>query len=102
MRCNKAMGLRNLPSQTWQVNRAWMLTCNLAADLDAWTRLLGLHDLEDLAAAEPETMRYRLYHLPARLTRHARRRWLTLSRTWPWRDAFTTCWQRLGLLPAPS
>ncbi len=100
VRCNKAMGLRNLPSQTWDVNRAWMLTCNLAADLDAWTRLLGLHDVDDLAAAEPETMRYRLYHLPAKLTRHARRRWLTLSRTWPWCDAFTTCWQRLGLLPA--
>ena len=102
VRCNKALGLHNLPSQDWTVNRAWMLTCNLAADLDAWTRLLGLHDIPDLAAAEPDTMRYRLYHLPAKLTRHARRRWLTLSRTWPWRDAFTTCWKRLGALPAPS
>jgi hypothetical protein len=102
VRCNKALGLHNLPSKDWTVNRAWMLTCNIAADLDAWTRLLGLHDHPDLAAAEPATIRYRLYHLPAKLTRHARRRWLTLSRTWPWRDAFTTCWHRLGKLPTPT
>ncbi|MGW4856987.1 transposase [Streptomyces sp. NPDC004288] len=102
VRCNKALGLQNLPSKDWTVNRAWMLTCNIAADLDAWTRLLGLHDVPDLAGAEPATMRYRLYHLPAKLTRHARRRWLTLSRTWPWREAFTTCWHRLGALPAPT
>ncbi|MGW1617472.1 hypothetical protein ACWCQZ_51155 [Streptomyces sp. NPDC002285] len=34
-RTNKAMGLHNLPSKSWQVNAAWMLTCNIAADLDA-------------------------------------------------------------------
>ncbi|WP_331730001.1 transposase [Kitasatospora sp. NBC_00070] len=77
-----------------------MLAANLAADLDAWTRLLGLHDQPGLAHAEPDTMRYRLYHLPARHTRHARRCWLTLSRTWPWREAFQTCWHRLSALPA--
>jgi hypothetical protein len=102
VRTNKAMGLRNLPSQSWDVNRGWMLTANLASDIDAWTRLLGLHDHHDLTTAEPETMRHRLYHLPAKLTRHARRRWLTLSATWPWRQAFTTCWQRLGTLPVPT
>jgi Transposase DDE domain group 1 len=102
VRCNKALGLHNLPSKDWTVNRAWMLTANIAADLDAWTRLLGLHDVPDLAGAGPATMRYRLCRLPAKLTRHARRRWLTLSRTWPWRDASTTCWHRLGILPAPT
>ena len=30
VRCDKARGLRNLPSQSWTVNRAWMLTANLA------------------------------------------------------------------------
>jgi hypothetical protein len=101
VRSNKAMGLRNLPSQAWTVNRGWVLVCNLAADLDAWTRLLGLHDQPDLATAEPDTLRYRLWHLPARLTHHARRRWLSISATWPWRDAFVLCWQRLNALPAP-
>jgi hypothetical protein len=102
VRTNKAMGLANLPSQAWTVNRGWVLACNIAADLDAWTRLLGLHDHPDLAHAEPDTLRYRLWHLPARLTRHARRRRLTLNSTWPWRDAFAQCWHRLGALPTPT
>lgn len=100
VRTNKAMGLTNLPSQSWTVNRAWMLTCNLAADLDAWLRLLALKDSDGLAEAEPDTMRFRLYHLPARLTRHARRRWLRIETTWPWADAFTTAWTRINSLPA--
>jgi hypothetical protein len=99
VRTNKAMGLHNLPSKSWDVNCGWMLAANLAADLDAWVRLLGLHDVGDLADAEIDTMRFRLYHLPARLTKHARRRWLRIEATWPWADAFTTCWQRLSEIP---
>jgi hypothetical protein len=99
VRTNKAMGLRNLPSQSWKVNRGWVLAANLAADINAWTRLLGLYDQPDLATAEPEPLRYRLLHLPARLTTHARRRWLTIAATWPWAQAFLTCWQRLNALP---
>ncbi|MGW1736262.1 hypothetical protein [Streptomyces sp. NPDC001999] len=42
----------------------------------------------------------KLYHLPARLTAHARRRTLHLDRAWPWATAFTTAWQRATELPA--
>ncbi|MGW0999022.1 hypothetical protein [Streptomyces sp. NPDC002520] len=77
-----------------------MLAANLACDLDAWLRLLTLHDSEDLADAEPDTMRFRLYHLHARLSRHARRRYLRIERTWPWALAFTTSWMRRTQLPA--
>ncbi|MEY9997567.1 hypothetical protein ABIE67_009686 [Streptomyces sp. V4I8] len=100
IRTGKAMGLHNLPSKSWQVNAGWMLACNLAADLDAWLRLLTLHDQDGLEHAEPDTMRFRLYHLPARLADHARRRYLRIERTWPWAKAFTTCWSRLTQLPA--
>nr|WP_184080636.1 IS1380 family transposase [Nocardiopsis mwathae] len=100
VRTNKAMGLANLPSRSWDINTAWMLAANIACDLDAWLRLLTLHDHDDLARAEPEAMRFRLYHLPARLARHARRRLLRLERTWPWAEAFATCWMRLRGLPA--
>lgn len=102
VRTDKVMGLGNLPSQSWEVNRGWVLAANLAGDLDAWTRLLGLYDDPELAKAEPDTLRYRLWHLPARLSRHAHRRWLKISRTWPWRTAFLTCWQHLSALPAPT
>ncbi|MFE2179258.1 hypothetical protein [Streptomyces sp. NPDC059455] len=40
----KRVGLGLLPSRSWQLNAAWVLAATLAADLDAWTRLLLLHD----------------------------------------------------------
>ena len=98
----KSMGLRNLPSKTWMVNCGWVLAANIAADLAAWCRLLGLYDHDDLKDAEPDTLRYRLLSLPARLVRHARARVLKISRTWPWKDAFLACWRRLCALPAPG
>jgi hypothetical protein len=102
VRTGKGMGLRNLPSKTWTVNCGWVLAANIATDLAAWCRLLGLYDCDDLKDAEPDTLRYRLWALPARLVRHARARVLKVSRTWPWKDAFLTCWQRLCALPEPA
>ena len=102
VRTQKAMGLKNLPSKTWQVSKGWVLAANIAADPDPWCRHLGLYDREDLKDAGPDTLRYRLRHLPARLVRHARKRVLKISGTWPWKEAFTTCWQRLCALPAPA
>jgi hypothetical protein len=102
VRAAKSMGLRNLPSKTWVVNCGWVLAANLAADLAAWCRLLGLYDCDDLKDAEPDTLRYRLLSLPARLVRHARQRVLKISRTWPWKEAFLACWDRLCALPAPA
>src|SRR5690242_14866817 len=101
LRTAKAMGLRTLPSKPWQVNAGWVLAANIAADLTAWTRLLGLHD-DELRDAAPDTLRYRIWHLPARLASHARRRTLAISVSWPWKDAFLVCWQRLCALPAPT
>ncbi len=101
VRTAKAMGPRNLPSKTWQVNCGWVAAANIAADLASWTRLLGLHDHEELRDADPDTLRYRIWHLPARLARHARQRTLAISGSWPWAGAFLTCWQRLTVLPAP-
>jgi len=100
VRTTKVMGLANLPSKSWETNASWMLTVNLTADLDAWLRLLTLHDQPDLAEAEPDTMRFRLYHLPARLARHVRRRFLRIERDWPWGQPFTTSWQRIHALTA--
>ena len=102
VRTAKAMGLRGLPSKSWQVNCGWVIAANIAADLAAWTRLLGCHDDEDLREANPDTLRYRIWHIPARLARHARQRILAISPDWPWKDAFLTCWQRLCVLPAPA
>jgi Transposase DDE domain group 1 len=102
VRTAKAMGLRNLPSKAWQVNCGWVIAANIAADLAAWTRLLGHCDDPDLRDADPDTLRYRVWHIPARLARHARERVLKISPDWPWKEAFLTCWQRLCALPAPA
>jgi hypothetical protein len=102
VRTAKAMGLRNLPSKTWQINRGWVIAANIAADLAAWTRLLGCHDDEELRDAGPDTLRYRIWHIPARLASHARQRLLKISPDWPWTGAFLACWQRLCALPAPA
>jgi hypothetical protein len=76
-----------------------VLAANIAADLTAWARLLGLHDQPDLRDADPDMLRYRIWHLPARLVRQ---RILKISPDWPWTDAFLACWQRLGDLPVPA
>ncbi|MFG1961452.1 hypothetical protein [Nonomuraea sp. NPDC049028] len=96
----------NLLSKTWNVNVGWVLAANLAAnlaaDIAAWTRLLGLHDDAELARAEPQTLRYHLWHLPARLVSHTRRHTLKISSTWPWKNAFLACWRRPSALPASA
>jgi DDE family transposase len=102
VRTAKAMGLRNLPSKTWQVNAGWVLAANIAADLAAWTRLLGCHDDPELCDADPDTLRYRIWHIPARLASHARQRTLAIGPDWPWAQAFLACWHRLCTLPAPA
>src|SRR3954454_1205132 len=102
VRTAKAMGLRALPSKTWQVNCGWVIAANIAADLAAWARLLGHCDDPGLRDADPGTLRYRVWHLPAKLAAHARQRTLAISPDWPWAKAFLTCWQRLCALPAPA
>ena len=72
----------------------------LAVDLIAWTQHLLLHG--DLAKAEPKTLRYRLLHVAARLTRGQRRLWLRIQRTWPWARELAAAFARLATLPVPA
>ena len=57
VRTAKATGLRGLPSKAWQVNTGWVIAANIAADLAAWTRLLGHADDPELRDADPDTLR---------------------------------------------
>ena len=84
------------------LDRGLVLAANIAADLAAWTRLLGHPGEPELRHADPGTLRYRIWHLPAKLTAHARQRTLAISPDWPWAEAFLTCWRRLCALPAPA
>ena len=54
------------PPRPGRSTRGWVIAANIAADLTAWTRLLGLCDHQDLRDADPDTLRYRIWHIPAR------------------------------------
>ena len=101
VRTAKAMGLRNLPSKTWQVNCGWVLAANIAADLTAGPAFSVTATTRSYAKLT-RIRSARIWHLPALLARHARQRTLAISPDWPWTQAFLACWQRLRALPAPA
>jgi hypothetical protein len=96
----KDSGLGRFPSREFAINQAWTTAVALAADLIAWLRLLALDGA--LATAEPKALRYRILHVPARLTHGARRRQLRIPTTWPWADALATAFTRIAAIPAPG
>ena len=78
----KDLGLNRWPSRQWAINVAWTQIVALAANLLACFRHLAL-PAGELRDAAPKLLRYRLLHLPARLTRGQRKRWLHLRADWP-------------------
>jgi Transposase DDE domain group 1 len=79
------------------LNCAWLTASLTAATLLAWLQLPAPGG--DLAKAEPKTLRYRILHTAARLTRGQRRRHLAIPATWPWPTAITTARTRIHALP---
>jgi len=100
IRTAKDTGLDHFPSRHFAVNTAWLQVVMLAVDLLAWTQALLLDG--HLAKAEPKTLRYRLLHTAARLTRGQRRVWLRLQRGWPWARDLAAAFTRLHTLPVPT
>ena len=82
IRVAKDTGLSRFPSREYGINTAWLTVVTIAADLTAWLRLIALPPA--LKDCEPKALRYRFLHVPARLTKGARRRHLRLPATWPW------------------
>lgn len=97
----KDLGLNRWPSRQWSINVAWTQIVALAANLLACFRLLALPKGE-LRDAAPKLLRYRLLHLPARLTRGQRKRWLHLRADWPWTDDVINTWQAVRALATPT
>jgi hypothetical protein len=96
VRDGKACGLQNLPFQSFANNEVWLLLAQLAQDLLAWSQALLLTG--ELKKAEPATLRYRLWHTAARISRHARTTRLRLDRHWPWATELATAFTRLQAL----
>ena len=97
IRTGKDCGIGKFPSTALAMNKAWQAAALTAATLLAWLKLLALDG--SLAKAEPKTLRYRILHAAARLTRGGRQRRLNIATTWPWATDIVTAWDRISALP---
>jgi hypothetical protein len=89
------VGLNHLPSGKFGANGAWLAIQVLAHNLARWTARLGL----GAGIITTKTLRRRLFSLPGRLTRSARRVTVHLPACWPWATDFATALSRLRALP---
>jgi hypothetical protein len=92
----KDSGLCRFPFTSLQANRAWLATVCFAGDLVRWFQLLCVSG--PLARAEPKTLRWRLWHAPARLIRHARRDIVRILDGWPDAPAIVAAHARIAAL----
>ena len=92
----KNSGLRRFPFRDLDANRAWLAVVCFAADLVRWFQLLCLTG--PLARAEPKTLRWRLWHAPARLIHHARQDIVRILDGWPHAHAITAAHARITAL----
>jgi hypothetical protein len=97
IRTGKDCGIGKFPSTSLAMNKAWQAAALTAATLLAWLRLLALDAA--LAKAEPKTLRYRILHAAARLTRGGRQRHLKIQASWPWAADIVNAWDRVSALP---
>jgi hypothetical protein len=100
IRCAKDTGIGRFPSRVFAINAAWLELALTAADLIAWTQTTVLSG--DLAKCEPKTLRYRLLHVAARITRGQRKLFVRIAEHWPWRIELASAFARLATLPRPQ
>jgi len=91
------VGLNHMPSSRFAANGAWLILNVIAHNLARWVVRLGLQD----SPLTTRTLRRRLFCLPGRITRSARRSTLHLPSAWPWRESFLAALRRLRALPPP-
>ena len=89
------VGMNHLPSGKFAANGAWLAIQVIAHNLARWTARLDLGE----RIVTTKTLRRRLFSLPGRLTRSARRTTLHLPAHWPWAEAFITAFAQLRAVP---
>lgn len=77
----KDSGLCRMPFRSFDANAAWLALVCWAADLVRWFQLLCLPGA--LAKATPKTLRWRVFHAPARAVHRGGRLILRLLDDWP-------------------
>ena len=92
----KDSGLERFPFVDLDANRARLAIVAFAADLVRWFQLDCLDG--PLAIAEPKTLRWQLWHTPARIVRRARQQIVRILDDWPTADVLTRAYQRVALI----
>jgi Transposase DDE domain group 1 len=92
----KDSGLDRFPFVDLDANRARLAVVAFAADLVRWFQLVCLDG--PLAVAEPKTLRWQLWHAPARIVRRARQHIVRILDDWPTADALLGVYTRIALL----
>ena len=92
----KDSGLERFPFVDLDANRARLAVVAFAADLVRWFQLDCLDGA--LAIAEPKTLRWTLWHAPARVVRRARQHIVRILDDWPTAVSLTRAYQRVALL----
>ena len=92
----KDLGLNRFPFNDFSANAAWMKTVTFSHDLMRWFQLTCLKGR--LRTAEPKTLRFRLFSMPARKIRSGRRIILKLLSTWPEAESLIAAHRRIALL----
>jgi hypothetical protein len=92
----KDSGADRFPFVDIDANRAWLAVVCFADALVRWFQLLCLTGV--LAVAEPKTLRWSLWHTPARLVRHARRHIVRILDGWPTADELLAAYRRVALI----
>ena len=92
----KDSGASRFPFTDIDANRAWLAVVCFADALVRWFQLLCLTG--PLAVAEPKTLRWTLWHAPARLVHHARRPSCASSTAGPPPTTSSTPTRRIALL----
>jgi hypothetical protein len=90
----KDSGANRFPFRDLDANQAWLVTVCFADALVRWFQQLCLHG--PLNKAEPKTLRWALWHTPARLVRHARRVIVHLLDGWPTTNTLRDAYQHIA------
>jgi hypothetical protein len=94
----KNTGLNSLPYKTYKDNRVWLLIVRIASLLLNWLASTALTGKTKRWI--PKTMRYRLFHVAGRITRHAHKTRTHIA-THPWAQTIKDALNRLQKLCFP-
>jgi len=92
----KDSGASRFPFVDINANRAWLAVVCFADALVRWFQQLCCTGA--LAVARPKTLRWTLWHAPARIVRRARQHVVRILDGWPTLDAIRAAYRRIELL----